>query len=239
MSLCDSVDIWFLENKNLFSLSYDWESILSEEEKQRANRFHFEKDQRSFIIYHACKRLILSSYLQKEPQEIMFSVHEKGKPFLKNDLLTFNLSHTKSAAIIAVSHGREIGVDIEEIRNSADYLNIAKRFFHPEEYHQLINIQDVQKQRRTFFTLWTAKEALLKAKGDGITAGLNHFCVQFNLNHPGEIKHSDSGNIALTPLETPDNYVATLAIVGEQKPVFYQNFQHDPKITSFSKHLTL
>ena len=82
-----TVDIWFLDYSKLSLLPYNWIQWLSMEEQQRADRFHFEKDKHAFIIYHACKRLILSNYLQQVPQEIIISIDKKGKPFIKNIIL--------------------------------------------------------------------------------------------------------------------------------------------------------
>lgn len=224
MNTLNSVDIWFLDNAKLAALSYDWINVLSTEEQQRANRFHFEKDKHSFIVYHACKRLILSKYLEKNTNEIVIAFQDKGKPFVKNESITFNLSHTKEAAVFAVSQEVEIGVDIEKVKPFKNYLDIAKRFFHPDEYSQLLNIANVQQQQRQFFTIWTAKEAILKATGEGIAAGLNSFSVHQNLSKPDELDHSYAENIALIPLKTPDDYVATLALIGEKRPLIYREF---------------
>ncbi len=222
MNILNSVDIWFLDNVKLAALSYDWEKHLSLEERQRANRFHFENDQRSFIIYHSCKRLILSRYLNKNPKEIEIFLQEKGKPFLRNESITFNLSHTKEMAILAVTNGVGIGVDIEKIKPTSGYLEIAKRFFHPDEYSYLLNISETHLQRQQFFIIWTAKEAILKATGEGIAAGLNSFSVQQNLSNAGELLHTYRDNIAVMQLKAPDDYVATLALVGEKMPLIYR-----------------
>ena len=224
MSLLNSVELWFFDNEKLSQLSYDWGKNLSTEEQQRAHRFHFESDQRSFMIYHSCKRLILSCHLNKEPKDIVISFQEKGKPFLKDEPLTFNLSHTKEMAVLAVANGVEIGVDIEKIKTSANYLDIAKRFFHPDEYQQLMEFEDAQQQQQQFYILWTAKEAILKATGEGIAAGLNKFSVQQHLSNLDELKHTYPETITLMPLSVPDNYVATLAIVGEKRPLIYREF---------------
>lgn len=224
MNIKNEVDIWFLNKSILVDSTHDWENIISTEEQHRANRFHFENDKRDFIVYHACKRLILSSYLKKPPKEIAISLLEKGKPFIQNETLSFNLSHTKEMAVLAVANNVEIGVDIEKIKTSANYLDIAKRFFHADEYHQLMKIENTQEQLNTFFILWTAKEAILKATGEGISAGLDNFCVQQDHSNPNELKHTYSDNIALRRLNAPDGYVATLAIVGENKSVIYREF---------------
>lgn len=223
MHLLNTVDIWLLDIEKLSKISYDWENILSAEEVQRANRFYFEKDKQIFIMLHACKRLALSSYLEQPPEKIRFFFQEKGKPFLKDTLLTFNLSHTKEMAILAISTDVEIGVDIEKIKTNVNYLDIAKRFFHPDEYHHLTKIEDFQKQQQFFYLLWTAKEALLKATGEGIAAGLNHFSVQQDNTHPKILKHTYLNHITLSPLQTPENFIATLAITGKQKPILYRD----------------
>ncbi len=121
-----------------------------------------------------------------------------------------------------MSQSVEIGVDIEKIKNSMDYLNIAKRFFHPDEYSTLLQITNLQQQQRAFFVLWTAKEALLKATGEGIAAGLSSFSIQQDTFNPLVFNHNYSSNITLTSLQAPNNYVATLAIVGENKPILYR-----------------
>ena len=214
------VELWFLDYAKLSSLSYDWNALISTEEHQRANRFHFENDKRSFMIYHACKRLILSHYLHQRPKDIRLSVQEKGKPFLKDSPLTFNLSHTKEMAVLAIARHVEIGVDIEKIKTSAHYLDIAKRFFHPEEYQQLLNIENTEEQQKTFFILWTAKEAILKATGEGITAGLDSFCVQAK---PTGLTHTHPGTMALVRLEAPPTYIASLAALTKQVSTVYRD----------------
>jgi len=223
MNLHDTVDVWFLDKEKLSTLSYHWEDVISAEEQQRANRFHFIEDKQAFIIYHACKRLILSSYLKISPQDIKIFLQEKGKPFLKNSSLTFNLSHTKDAAILAVTNDTEVGVDLEKIKTSSNYLDIAKRFFHPEEYTQLESVNNEQKQQKLFLLLWTAKEAILKATGEGIAAGLNSFCIQSLTHDEAELKHTYPSNIALSRLVVPDNYVASLAVIGAQKSILYRD----------------
>lgn len=222
MTTPNPVEIWFLDYKKLSQLSHDWKSVLSEEEKQRADRFYFENDKDRFIIYHACKRIILSNYLKQKPREIIIFLQKNGKPFLKNTPLHFNLSHTKEMAILAVSKDVEIGIDIEKINPSTDYLGIAKRFFHVREYQQLLKTKDAQMQQQQFFVLWTAKEAILKATGEGITAGLDNFSVHYDCAHPNLLTHTHANNIALVSLKALYNHVATLAITQKVKPVVYR-----------------
>lgn len=222
--LANTVDIWMLDNQKLSGISYDWRNILSEEELLRADRFHFDKDKNAFVIYHACKRLILADYLKKIPKEISILTQEKGKPFLKDNLLSFNLSHTKNIAVLAVTYNAEIGVDIEYMKKMDNFLDIAKRFFHKKEYQFLQSISNIDEQYDNFYLLWTAKEALLKATGEGISGGLNNFYVTLPAAKNNVLVHSYSKKITLLRLDSPQNHFASLAILGDLRVVCYKNF---------------
>lgn len=223
ITLNNTVDIWYLYKSQLLSLPFNWRKILSTEELSRADRFRFDEDKETFTIYHACKRIILAKYLKKLPHEIEISIRDTGKPFLKNNELFFNLSHTKNVAIFAVTLHTEIGVDIEYIKKTNNFLEIAKRFFHQNEYKKLKNMPDAEQQDY-FYLAWTAKEAILKATGQGISAGLNSFWIAPHLSEKHLLTHSYPQNITLLRLNSPKNYLASLAILENQKMVRYQKF---------------
>lgn len=216
------VDIWMLDKVKLLHTLIKWDQFLSENELQRAQRFHFEEDKLSFMIYHACKRLILSHYLNQAPQEIEIAIREKGKPYLSHSTITFNLSHTKDIAILAVADNIEIGVDIEKIKPSHDYLAIAKRFFHAQEYAYLIQIINDDERQKMFYRFWTAKEAVLKATGEGIIARLDTVIITLDITD--QIASSDD-NCTLIPLSVPTNYVGTLAALNSKISVRYQTLE--------------
>ena len=101
-------------------------------------------------------------------------VEEKGKPFfLYNKNLHFSISHTKSHIAIAL-HDKEIGIDIENTRKCN--LNLAKRYFHQEEYIYLSSLPK-EEQDEAFTKIWTQKEAYVKCTGEGIAGGFNKFSV--------------------------------------------------------------
>lgn len=102
------------------------------------------------------------------------AVGEKGKPyFLYNENLHFSISHTKSHIAIAL-HDKEIGIDIENTRKCN--LNLAKRYFHSEEYIYLSSLPK-EEQDEAFTKIWTQKEAFVKCTGEGIAGGFNKFSV--------------------------------------------------------------
>lgn len=146
--------------------------ILSADELERAGRFRFERDQKRFIVAHGMLRQILGQYLGKKPHGLRFEYSSHGKPELASepgyDTLSFNLSHSGAYALYAVTRGRKIGIDIEQVRDEVTVEQIARRFFSGDEISWL---EKIPKEKRTevFFQYWTRKEAFLKAMGEGFS----------------------------------------------------------------------
>ena len=161
--------------------------LMSNDERERAQKFIRGKEE--YIASRWLLRKVLGQYLQQAPASLVFSRREKGKPYIANNPLNFNLSHSGHWALLALARDMELGVDIEQSRDSRDLLGIAENYYHPDEYAQLRQ-QQGDEQIRFFYQLWTLKEALLKALGVGISAGLE------NLNfHLG-----DAISVSLSPV---------------------------------------
>jgi 4'-phosphopantetheinyl transferase len=168
----NEVHVWrvFLDLTILQSESLP--GILSSDELARAGQFRFERDQNRFIVARGMLRKILGHYLGMNPHKLRFEYTPNGKPILATNAgyntLHFNLSHSNAFALIAVTRGRNIGIDIEHIRDDVDAGQIARRFFSQEEISALERIHK-DKQSEVFFQYWTRKEAFLKAMGDGVS----------------------------------------------------------------------
>lgn len=102
---------------------------------------------------------------------------ENGKPHLKNSELFFNLSHSGKIAMCAVSD-KDIGCDVERIKDID--LKIAKRFFSDEEYAYILSLSDYEKQKDSFFRLWTLKESFMKITGHGLKLPLDEFSIDIS-----------------------------------------------------------
>lgn len=156
---------------------------LSEHELEKASRFRFIEDQHRYIVTHATLRTILGRYLKSEPAEIEFASNTFGKPSLseKYEKIHFNLSHSKGLSALAFSSKPEIGVDIEIIDPKFNFEMIANAHFSKAE-NRFLHTEKMESSNR-FYTLWTRKEAFLKAVGIGIGENLgievfrrvNHF----------------------------------------------------------------
>ena len=153
--------------------------------------------------------------------ELRFAYTEKGKPRLaesQGGLLNFNLAHSHGKAIYAFSLGREVGIDLELMREDLAGGKIAERFFSPAEIVALINLPAELKQR-AFFDCWTRKEAYIKARGEGLSMPLDEFDVSLA---PGEEaallrNHKEPAEVnrwTMQAIPATDGYVAALVVEG-------------------------
>lgn len=147
----------------------DW---LDEYEQARAARLVREEDRWRYVLAHGGLRLVLSRYLGIGPAVVKMCRSETGKPALTKELegqfgITFNLSHAHGRALIAISKGQEVGVDLERIRSEVEVEKLSQRYFAPSEHATIMQLTQEQRAAR-FFRLWVAKEAALKAEGIGL-----------------------------------------------------------------------
>lgn len=128
---------------------------------------------------------LLAAYLGVPEPAVLLQEGTRGKPELASPTadprgprdpvagptLSFNWSHSGDYALVALSRGGALGVDIERLGKSLRALEIARRFFDPAEAEALAALEpDVRN--RAFIGLWCAKEAVLKAAGEGLAFGL-------------------------------------------------------------------
>lgn len=147
------------------------ERVLSQNERQRAARFRFERDRDRFVASHIFLRRVLGAYVSEPPEKLDFVVSNRGKPLLaQHGDLHFNLSHSGDLAVCAVGRA-PLGVDIESLREIEDAESIASRFFTPREQEAVLALSRAE-QSRAFLEIWTRKEAVLKAEGIGL-AGIS------------------------------------------------------------------
>ena len=146
------------------------EALLQPDECGRAARFRFPEHRAHFIAARGILRSILGIHLGCLPQDLRFAYGEHGKPNLAEPAGTrieFNLSHSASLAIYAVTLGRRVGVDVERIKPDGSWLRIAEQYFTAPEAAALAALPE-EAMRNQFFEMWAAKEARLKALGVGL-----------------------------------------------------------------------
>ena len=146
-------------------------SLLEETEKQRAAGVSNRSARHEFVKARALLRLLLSKHTGLPARSLAFATGENGKPVLLGSPgIHFNVSHSDGAALVAIA-AAEIGVDIERIDGSVDYAGVAQSVFSRPEIEMLRKASDARRGE-VFFTIWTRKEAYLKATGAGFSSNL-------------------------------------------------------------------
>ena len=179
------IHLWQLAQADfeLSSLQGECLAWLTEAELERYRRFQFDRHRKQLLLGRALIRIALSNYDSSvSPESWSFTHNEYGKPSIspeQNSLsLHFNLSHSAERVVLAVSHIKDIGVDIECARKSRRIAAIAGRYFSEQEASQLLALPEDQQQSR-FYDLWTLKEAYIKACGMGLAIPLQYFSYGF------------------------------------------------------------
>ena len=171
----DTVHVWQVELEQKAAAVDRLVPQLAARERAHAERFVFQRDRSHYIVAHAALRGVLADATGLAPTALEFHQEDYGKPYLPGYPLHFNLSHAGSLALIAVSAGRRVGVDLEPLRDMPDALELAAQF-HPAE---LAALRTSHPSARAFFECWTRKEAFVKANGQGLTLPLASFAVSF------------------------------------------------------------
>jgi 4'-phosphopantetheinyl transferase len=198
-----------------------FESFLSADELARANRFHFNKDRTHFVVARGLLRNLLAAYLGINCAELRFSYGVKGKPFLLLDgqtQINFNLSHSHGRAAFAFSRGRELGVDLEYVKEDFEEGLIANRFFSRAEVLALRTVPE-ELRKQAFFNCWTRKEAYIKARGEGLSMPLNEFDVSLRPGEPAALlsnyrEEREVERWSMKAIPAPENYVGALVVEG-------------------------
>lgn len=191
-------------------------SSLSEDEKNRANRFHFRQHRLEYIDGRGKLRHLLGQYLQIAPQDIVFDYGKQQKPFIRGSKLQFNISHSHGLALFAFGLEMEIGVDLEKMSTEIDILELCQQFFAPKEAQTILALSGLS-QIEAFYTCWTRKEAFIKAKGQGLSLPLDQFEVSILPEVPARLLATqwdsrEADQWFLYPLAPEKHFLGALAV---------------------------
>ncbi len=176
----DEVHCWAASVARCASKISRWQALLSADEQERRARLQHDADRDRFVVTHALKRLVLARHAGVAPPALRFTTGPHGKPALElgGRALHFNLSHSADLVLLAVAVV-PVGVDIEAWTPQttfAELLDLAEVAFAPAE-RAALRLTPERDRTRLFFDTWCRKEAYIKATGDGVSAGLDHFDV--------------------------------------------------------------
>jgi 4'-phosphopantetheinyl transferase len=198
------------------------ESVLSSDERRRAERFLLDETRRRFIAARGQLRQLLGQYLERDPQRLEIRYGAYGKPYLTGIagavLPHFSVTHCRNFALYALSCEREVGVDIEYIDQTLETEPLEEYFLTRRERDELRAL-DPSQQRLAFFTYWARKEAYSKGRGYGLRLDPRGFCVLAAGQEPVCLQEANGAGVAtrrwvIRDLAVSRNHVGAVAAHG-------------------------
>jgi len=182
-----TVHVWFLDRTG--PPENRWLEVLDAQEQERAMCFRTPDQRNAFAAAHALVRTALSAYGGGDPADWRFAISREGRPSVLGDSgLAFSLTHSGTWAAVAISINPALGIDLEPVRLERDSLPLARRFFGASETTWLERLAPGERAAG-FSSLWTVKEAVLKARGSGLTEPLRSVEVDLDPSgHPVSVR---------------------------------------------------
>jgi 4'-phosphopantetheinyl transferase len=218
----DEVHVWCAaldcDSAMLASLA----SVLSDDERARAQRYQLDAPRDRFIAARGMLRWLLGRYLERDPSGIELAIGANGKPAAADaagaSTVHFNVAHSADVALYAFSSAAPLGVDVEVVVPRGDVRRIAERFFSAAE-SAVVRSTPAADLLRVFFEVWTRKEAYIKATGRGLSERLDSFDVPCGLAAPAPLLrvddgHGDAAAWSIYHLEPRPGVIGALAIQG-------------------------
>lgn len=175
-------------------------SDISDDERRRADGYRVSEARETFVLSRVLLRRELATRLGCLPREIAFDVRPSGKPDVRcasegGPDWRFSLSHTGPHVALAFALGADVGIDIERRDRAVDPLQIARRYFTPQEHAALAAAPDGDRLR-WFYAGWTRKEAIVKARGATMADSLTTLSVDLDPDHH-EPAYEDSESVGV------------------------------------------
>jgi 4'-phosphopantetheinyl transferase len=168
------VDVW---QADLARVEDRFGELLCAQEFARAARILPERKRVLWARSRGVLRALLGRYLDHDPRTLRFVLGPHGKPALLRDDtesvedLRFNLSHSGSLALYAVTVGRAVGIDVEVPRRRVNELAVAERVLGAAQAQRLGGF-DSQARARELLRAWVLHEAVVKCRGVGLATPL-------------------------------------------------------------------
>jgi 4'-phosphopantetheinyl transferase len=144
-----------------------------------------------------------------------------GKPVVPGGDLEFSVAHSGDLVAVAVAMA-PVGVDVEQLEERPRELgggdpDTLARLVLADEERAALALAHPSGRAHAFLVAWTRKEAVTKAKGDGLRVPFTQVVVA---THAGQGRlvawpyPQDPRTVSLLDLDTEPGYVAALAVLG-------------------------
>ena len=164
-------------------LARETDRWLTDKDRDRYGRFHGDEDRQMFLVGRMMARSLVGRVLDVDPHRWTWREGSHGRPEIASpdSDLHFNLAHSAGLVACALARGREVGVDVEDLRRRPVDRAVVERYCAPEEIADIGSHGPDWHDR--FLRYWTLKEAYLKARGLGISMPLAE--ISFSLADAG------------------------------------------------------
>jgi len=160
-----NLNVFLINIENQINYLDEFYSVISEDEKIQSQKYKIKRDSQRYILSKGIRRKILSKYLKIEPHHLSFSYNQFKKPYVNSiENLYFSISNSDNFIAMAF-HNSEIGLDIEILNDTFVFEEIQQEIFSEAEKDSL---KESIGRVEQFYTLWTRKEAIVKATSQGI-----------------------------------------------------------------------
>lgn len=184
-------------------------ALLDGHERERLERFRRPADAARYLAAHALARLVLAEHLGTDPAAIVVDrTCRCGKPHGRPTVpeVHFSLTHSGDRVGVALSAGGPVGLDVEELREMGDLDGLAGHTLSPDEPRPT--------SAAAFLQVWTRKEALLKATGEGLSSPMN----AITLAGAQVVSWADGPQAWLVDLQAGPTHPAAIAGLGPVAP---------------------
>jgi 4'-phosphopantetheinyl transferase len=212
----NEVHVWRVEHNAQQANAPKLREVLAAEEREHADRFHFEADRHSYTVTRGILRTLLGKYLQLAPEALILTAGPFGKPGLSESQnekrIAFNVSHSGHYSLLVFGIDVQLGVDVEHVRTRNNIVELAEAIFSPGQYATFMSVSNSDRDR-AFFRAWTRKEAFVKGIGEGLSIPLDN------------VEIDGTKEWSLHDIHVHDDYAAALAVKAQNIDLRLWNFQ--------------
>ena len=174
-----TIHVWRIDLQHPALLALG-ERLLTDDESARARRFLYDQHRLRFMAGRSAMRLLLGRCTGSDPAAIRFHYGAHGKPSLPagsaGPAVRFNFTNSDRRALLAVAVDRDIGIDLESRARDINLPGLVRHILNASEAAEFRALPAAVRHQ-AILTIWTRKEAWIKALGEGLSRPLKSFSV--------------------------------------------------------------
>jgi 4'-phosphopantetheinyl transferase len=204
--------------------------LLDQAERERWAAYRRDADRERFLVGCALAKTVIAACTGRRPVQVNFDRtcgqcgKPHGKPVVSGGNLEFSVAHSGDVVAVAVA-AAPVGVDVEQLEGrprvlgGGDPTTLARVVLAEQERAALAAVHP-SGRAHAFLVAWTRKEAVTKAKGDGLRVPFGAVVVATDAPRLVAWPYpQDPRGVSLFDLDAPPGYVAALAVLGRCETV--------------------